>query len=383
MFVDPQLHLYATLVGVIAFYLIPRHRVQARALWLVVLSVVLVFYSSPYAVPLCALSSVVGALCVRGLDTKFRQVSSWLGIAAPLTLMLAVPAMCSEEFTTLARLGLSYFALKSVSVVIDARRSAVRPGLLQIFLLNFFYPAYSAGPIDRAKTFADKELASAPSVDNLWNGLQRVVLGIFKVNFVVGKFIVAIQTSRFDHALDRPGDFPTQELWLAVMLAFVSLYVSFSGYTDIAVGTARLFGIRLRENFDNPLFANSIQNFWQRWHRSLAGFVADYVFLPLVRATGNPYLGIFVAFFLAGLWHELTINYVIWGSLHGAALALNMRYSRTVKKYPSAQRLNQNPLVDVVCRVLTLGFVAWLSAFANRDSLDVAWALTRALLGLQ
>jgi alginate O-acetyltransferase complex protein AlgI len=273
--------------------------------------------------------------------------------------------------------------LKSVSVVIDARRSAVRPGLLQICLLNFFYPAYSAGPIDRAKTFADKELASTASFDNLWQGLQRVLLGIFKVNFVVGKLIVAVQTSRFDHALDRPGDFSTQELWLAVMLAFVSLYVSFSGYTDIAVGTARLFGIRLRENFDNPLFANSIQNFWQRWHRSLAGFVSDYVFLPLVRATGNPYLGIFVAFFLAGLWHELTINYVIWGSLHGAALALNMRYSRTVKKYPTAQRLNQNVLVDVVCRVLTLGFVAWLSAFANRDSLDLAWGLTRALLGLQ
>jgi len=138
----------------------------------------------------------------------------------------------------------------------------------------------------------------------------------------------------------------------------------------------------VQENFKLPFLATSIQNFWQRWHLSLAQTVSQYLFLPIVRATGKPALAILCAFVTIGLWHDISLTYLCWGLLHGAALAFHLKYSRFAGKRPALKALHANPLVLTFFRMLTLSYVAWVSAFANAPNLDAAFALTGTLVGL-
>ena len=112
-------------------------------------------------------------------------------------------------------------------------------------------------------------------------------------------------------------------------LSFAALYFDFSGYSLLAIACAAMFGVRLPENFNRPYLATNIQAFWQRWHMSLNAFIGTYLFKPMVRATGSPRLGIFLAFVAAGLWHKASLGYLAWGIGHGVALSLFMKPPRS------------------------------------------------------
>jgi len=153
----------------------------------------------------------------------------------------------------------------------------------------------------------------------------------------------------------------------ALIFAFFSfgfLYVNFSGFTDIAIGSGWMFNLELTENFHFPLLSHSIQNFWQRWHLSLSKFITAYMFKPMLRRTGKPALSLVVTFTLIGLWHNVSIGYLFWGVGHGSALALTMYY-RGLKRRPL-------PMPMIVRRaggiVITLTFVSLMSTIANQPS---------------
>ena len=164
-----------------------------------------------------------------------------------------------------------------------------------------------------------------------------------------------------------------------MILKWINLYVSFSGYTDIAIGSSRLYGIRILENFNFPLLADNIQNFWQRWHISLAGFVNKYIFLQLVRRTGKVEICLFITFLLMGLWHDMGINYLVWGIMHGSAMTLHFQYKRRIKNYPRIDLLRKNWIYLTCCRILTISFISYVSVIGQSDDINKALDFTKAL----
>ena len=166
--------------------------------------------------------------------------------------------------------------------------------------------------------------------------------------------------------------------WFSVYRSFLTLYVDFYGYCEIAIGVGLLFGIRVPENFRAPLISRSMQEFWQRWHLTLGAFVSTYLFKPLVRSWGQTAAAIFISFALIGLWHQFTWTYLIWGMGHGAGLAFNMILN---KRYGDREFTPlQRTALGGVGWAVTMTWVALLSTIAN-STLAGAGELVVALVG--
>ncbi|MGI3167281.1 MBOAT family O-acyltransferase [Pseudooceanicola sp. 200-1SW] len=166
--------------------------------------------------------------------------------------------------------------------------------------------------------------------------------------------------------------------WLEMYRHFLVLYLDFTGYSDIAIGSGLLFGIRIPENFRWPLVSTSIQEFWQRWHLSLGAFIGTYLFKPIVRQTGKPALGIFLAFLFVGLWHNVSIPYLIWGFGHGAALAITMML-RKAGAFKTTSALAARAM-QLGGWLFTISFVSFMSSFANQGSLEGPVLFIRSLI---
>jgi len=381
VFVDPQLHLFVTIGTVLAFYLIPRDCPQQRLTLLIGASALLIFYAAPYALIACAVLASATLILGKALASGERSSVFYAGALSLPILTIALFEYAEAETSVLARLGVSYFALKAMTVLVDCRRGHASPAFGEILLLLMFYPIYSAGPIERARALRRTALQSPFSIDNIGQGLLRIAMGIFLSIYVAKHILETLIEVSFPAIAEAPGQFSALAVYGYLLLNFLALYVAFTGYTDIAIGTARLLGIPVQENFRFPLLATSIQNFWQRWHLSLSAIISAYLFKPMVRATGRPMLAIFSAFTVIGLWHDVTWQYLLWGAGHGGALALNYRYGRYCATRPGLQAFHQHALVRNASRVLTLSYIALVSGFANAPDLGAALRMVGALFG--
>jgi alginate O-acetyltransferase complex protein AlgI len=222
-------------------------------------------------------------------------------------------------------LGSSFYTLQLVSYLVDVYRGeAAERSTTRFFLYVAFFPKIISGPIERARGLLT-QLRSSPRPGNhdLLAGAQRILLGLLKKIIAdrIGVFV--------DRVYDSPGDDAGSGIAFATWLYAFQIYFDFSGYSDIAIGAARMFGVRLTENFDRPYFARSVQEFWKRWHRSFSSWLTDYVYAPLLRQRAikgklhrRMMLSILATFVLSGVWHGAAWNFVVWGLLHGGYLVL-------------------------------------------------------------
>jgi alginate O-acetyltransferase complex protein AlgI len=222
-----------------------------------------------------------------------------------------------------APLGVSFFAFEFVHYLYEIRRGAAPlRNPLRFLLFAIFYPSLVAGPIKRFREFDPALSAGAERVTaaDLLEGLQRIALGFFK------KVVIADNlTSAIDHFSPRMSELPLGGRWLFLAALALRIVADFSGYSDIAIGAARLLGIRLPENFNWPYAARNLQDFWQRWHISLSSWIRDYVYIPLGGNRVTPWrraTNVLLAFALCGLWHGPAWNFALWGIYHGAGLAI-------------------------------------------------------------
>ena len=367
---------------VLIYYSIPSTAAWWRQWLLVSFSALLVFYAAPYALFVCIALSIFTAWFAQYLASG--SVSR-LGYVAALSLpVLTIGAfeLLSEGSSLVAKLGVSYFALRSALVLTDSWNGRAAPTIGQILALNLFYPTYSAGPIERAKTFSPYQFSESFRFSNLAVGAARVLIGLFLSSYVAHKLIDSFVASEFPAAAETPLKYSAFQLYIYVIANFLSLYISFTGYSEIAIGTARLFGIAVMENFRLPLLSTSIQEFWQRWHLSLSSVISAYLFKPLVRHTGQPTISIFVTFLIVGLWHNATWQYLVWGAAHGTALALNAKYSKFSSKRPAFSAVHEGILMRIVGAFATISFVAIASGFANAKHLTAAVDTLLRLLGI-
>lgn len=385
MLVDLQLFLFLLVVCLLLYWAVPASQPRSRGLVMVGISILAVTMASPIATVLCLFSTGIarlgGAIFRRRSSTPALVVlvSAQIG----LILLPDVLGLLEPRESPLVYVGLAFFGLKSIAVTIDCFKYQKEIPLLDVLLLNIFFPIFAAGPIEQPETFAVKSLATRFDVRDQAVGVSRIVLGIFKhfylARAIVDGYVAAnFPTDAAEFAAIDPGS-----AYLYAALRWLSLFLSFSGYTDVAVGAGRLFGVCVRENFNMPYLARSIQEYWQRWHMSLMAFMSKYVYMSFVRRTGWRVAGIFVVFLCAGFWHALSANYLFWALAHGSALAGFTLFQRTAaaRSWHQVVALNRPlaVLYDLGSRVMTLSFVFVVSAVGTAPSWDLGVALLWAL----
>ncbi len=270
-------------------------------------------------------------------------------------------------------LGISFYTFHALSYVVDVYRgdAPVQRDPAKIALYLTLYPQLIAGPILRYHHMQDQLGRRPVGIDDFAYGVQRFAIGLGK------KVLIANPLAKPADALFAvpADDLGAPAAWLAVIAYTGQIYFDFSGYSDMAVGLARMHGFVFVENFQWPYSARSIVEFWRRWHMSLSNWFRDYLYIPLGGNRGSPWVtrrNLVLVFLLCGLWHGANWTFVVWGIWHGAFLALERgRLGGWVKAAPRpAQHL-------YTMAVVVIGWVLF-----RADSLGHAAAVVRAMLGL-
>ncbi|MDP8256726.1 MAG: MBOAT family O-acyltransferase [Candidatus Alcyoniella australis] len=293
---------------------------------------------------------VAGLLAILAVG----KYSQWLlGMSGSLAATLGLQEFSSPQW--LAPLGLSYFVFRMISYLADVSYGRIQTaGPLRLAGYVLFFPTLPAGPIERFGAFDPQAVAGArPTFDDLRVGLGRVAAGLFK------KLVLADTFWELGRALKYADETPTALLWLALYAYTLHIYFDFSGYSDMAIGIARLFGIRIRENFDWPYARTNIADFWRHWHMSLTAFITEYIYYPLGgNRSGQLRAGIntLIAMGLCGMWHGSGWHFLAWGLYHGAGLTI-YRLWRNLRKQHGLYR-PQSTWRKYASWLLTLNFVA-------------------------
>lgn len=259
-------------------------------------------------------------------------------------------------------LGLSFFAFECIAYLIDVYRGApATHSLAEFAAYKLFFPKLISGPITRFHSFAH-QLSAKPNLDWNWlvEGLWLIGVGSVKKLLLADHIAILVNLS-FDN-LERAG---SGDLWLATFAYGLQIYLDFSGYVDIARGSALLMGINLPQNFNFPYFTTSIAEFWRRWHMTLGDWLRNYLYFPLggsrrglARTVGN----LMVVMLIAGIWHGNTWGFVIWGCIHGLALGVHRLNDAIARTHASLRRLWQHPAGKAIAWGLTqfLVFFSWI-----------------------
>ncbi len=223
----------------------------------------------------------------------------------------------AESLNIVLPVGISFYTFQTLSYSIDVYRRKLKhtEDFMAFSAFVCFFPQLVAGPIERAKNLLPQFLKARKfNYEQAADGMRQILWGLFK------KVVVADNCAVFvNQIFDNPDSLSGSTLFLGAVLFAFQIYGDFSGYSDIAIGTSRLFNINLKQNFAYPYFSRNIGEFWRRWHISLSTWFRDYLYIPLGGSKGgawNKIRNVFVIFLVSGLWHGASWNFVVWGGLN-------------------------------------------------------------------
>lgn len=237
--------------------------------------------------------------------------------------------------TYMIPLGISYLVFKLIAFVIDVYREEIEePNLEELLAYIFFVPSFPAGPIERYQNFAHNRGKSFDASFFL-AGLKRLTIGYFKkvvlVNFLLHELI------NKQLYLIVTADGVSFELTAPIVLLFlvgslVYAYIDLSAYADLAIGFGQLFGYKICENMNYPIFRKNLSDYWNCWHISLSHWCRDNVYFPVLGSSRNNVLALYSGFIVMGLWHYLSINWILWGMWHASGITIYSKWNRFKKK---------------------------------------------------
>ncbi|MCK6550654.1 hypothetical protein L6R52_32755 [Myxococcota bacterium] len=360
----------------------------ARNAILFAASVVFYAASSFVFLPLVLLSSLVdfvaGGRIGASADTKTRK--RWLAFAITANLGLLGYFKYVGLFTRTLHdglglsgvpiieaalpVGISFYTFQTMSYSIDVYRGVSRPTRSYFDFGAFvtLFPQLIAGPIVRFHDIADQLRQRTLTTARFTDGVFLYVLGLGK------KLLLADLAGGIADPIFARGASGSGEAWLAIVLYSAQIYFDFSAYSDMAIGLGRMLGFELPRNFDSPYKAQSFSEFWRRWHITLSEWLRDNLYIPLGGnrlGPGRTYLNLIATMLLGGLWHGASWNFVVWGGLHGAYLAIERRVG-------GASPLRRAPAFVRIAVVYVAVLVAWV--FFRIDGLTPALDWLRAML---
>jgi alginate O-acetyltransferase complex protein AlgI len=229
-------------------------------------------------------------------------------------------------------IGLSFHTFQALSYTIEVYRGNYKAErhICLYALYVMFYPQLVAGPIERPQhLFHQFKTEQHFKWQNILDGVRLMLWGFFK-KLVIADRLSAYVAAMFDH----PNHYHPLNVWIGVFFFMIQIYCDFSGYSDIAIGSAKTMGFELMLNFNKPYFAVNLRDYWHRWHISLSTWFRDYVYKPLggsLKSNGRTIINIMIVFTLSGLWHGAGWNFIVWGVLNGVGLVV---FNLARKKYP-------------------------------------------------
>jgi len=299
----------------------------------------------------------IGLLCYFKYTKFFIENYSFLtGKAIPL----------SEIFLPI---GISFYTFQTISYVVDVYNKKIEPAknLWDYAFYMCFFPHLVAGPIVRASHFLPQIYKKLEiKRDEISEGIYLILKGLIK------KAIIADYVSQYaDLVFGSPSGYSGFENLIAIYAYTLQIYCDFSGYTDMAMGFAKLMGFDLGINFNSPYKANNLTDFWRRWHISLSSWLRDYVYIPLggnKKGEVRQNLNLFATMLIGGLWHGASWKFVFWGALHGLGLVINKQWD----KYFSNHKISKYRFTKILSWLITFHFVAFLWVFFRADNFNTA-----------
>ncbi len=337
-----------------------------------------VFYA--VLLPVCSLMDYsIGLGLMRFKNAGARRLLVSLSIAMNLALLIGsrhMPWFLAHAGVSgwdwVFPLGLSFYVFQALTYTLDLYRGDAdgTRSVLEHFAAVSFFPTIVAGPITRVSDLV-KQFASSPALSRTEGGRAFFLIGLgLAKKALIADYLGANFVNRI---FDTPNLYSGAEVLIAVYAYSLQLYFDFSGYTDIARGTAMLLGIRLPLNFARPYLAANVNDFWRRWHISFSNWLRDYLYfsLPGKRNKVMPYLNLVITMILGGLWHGITWPFAIWGLLHGTAMAVTRFWQ--VKRGRSRQPVSAG---GAAVRIFfTYQFVCFTWIFFRAGSLSNALAI--------
>jgi D-alanyl-lipoteichoic acid acyltransferase DltB (MBOAT superfamily) len=320
---------------------------------------------------------------------KYFQLSNRVlhGVIDQLGISHLIPG-----FNLLLPLGISYFTFQTISYVIDVYRGVAtaerHAGVYALFIA--FFPHVTAGPIARTNQLLPQfHTAHAPDYEMIVSGLQRMAWGFFKKLVIADRLAIVVNT-----VYGNPTGYTGIPLILGTYAFAFQVYCDFSGYADIAIGAAQVMGFKLQENFQQPYYAQSIPDFWRRWHITLYNWLRDYIFYPFSRALKRSGLNsdhilvialpLMLTMLASGLWHGTNWTYIVWGGLHGVFMVSSIFWARR-RNGSLHLPVSLSPQVTNAIRILmTFNLVcfAWIFFRANSIS-DAMYIIQHLFVNLE
>jgi len=355
--------------------------------WLLLASYVFYGWWNPLYLLLIVYSTTVDYLAVVGMS-KTRSKRPWLALSLVNNLGLLgffkYGGFVTDNLNAaldwagasyhlpapgvLLPVGISFYVFQSMSYTIDSYRGKVErePNFIRYATFVSLFPQLVAGPIERARNLLP-QLRQTPKITrhDVADGLSLFVVGLFKKVALADYLALYV-----DEVYGSPGEHQAPALLLATFAFAWQIYFDFSGYTDMARGIARMMGIRLMLNFNNPYLATGLGDFWRRWHISLSTWFRDYVYIPLGGSRNgsfNTYRNLCLTMVISGLWHRAGWTFVFWGFLHGVGYSLT-RYLERTPFY--SQRVPR-----FVKQLGTFAFVCFAWIFFRAESFSDAWLI--------
>ena len=298
-------------------------------------------------------------------NANLSEIARWTGWNYPI-----------ETLSIILPIGLSFHTFQSMSYTIEVYRGKFKAerSLTYFALYVLFYPQLVAGPIERPQNLLHQFYEDHRfEWHRVWSGLKLMAVGLFK------KIVIADRVSLLvNEVYKHPGDFNGLQLLVATYFFATQIYCDFSGYTDIARGAARVMGVELMLNFNRPYLADSLVDFWRRWHISLSTWFRDYFYIPMggSRAgAGRVYFNLAVVFLVSGLWHGANWTYVAWGAAHATGFILCLATREVRGRVAVAVGIRSGAFTRAAGVFVTFNFVCLTWVFFRASNIESAFQI--------
>ena len=360
---------YFLIIFLILYFITPK---KFKNYTLLLGSLFFYFYGDSKYIVLLLISSLVNYILGRLISKKNKKLFLIIGLIFNFGLLFYfkyfnfflsnINSLFKTNinlFSIVLPLGISFYTFKNASYLIDVYKNRVNPekNFINYFTYIAMFPSLIQGPIVRYKDIdlKDKKI----SFDNFAMGVERFIIGLSK------KVILADTLAKLVTSLTNMEVQTVVSLWVKATSDIVKLYLDFSGYTDMAIGLGLMIGIKIMENFDYPLSTYSVTSFWRKWHISLSSWFKDYIYIPLGgnrKGKFRKYFNIFVVWFLTGLWHGASWNFILWGLYFGTILVIEKKFFlKSFEKHKIIGNIVTNILV-------VIGFVFF---YNEKNILDI------------
>ena len=301
---------------------------------------------------------IVGVALDLSILAVFKYAGFFCSILRSLGLPVADPGIALP-------IGISFYIFQSISYLVDVyrRESPGQKRFVDLLLYISMFPQLIAGPIVRYGTVSEEILQRHVSLSDIKEGMWRFIIGLGK-KVIISNQLSELSTQFLGGGVEGLSSLTTLGAWTGILAFTLQIYFDFSGYSDMAIGMGRCMGFHFKENFDHPYISRSLTEFWRRWHMSLGSFFRDYVYIPLGGNRRHQPLNILIVWFLTGMWHGASWNFILWGLYFGIIVM--------IEKYTIIRWKDRIPAVFLHIYSLFIIIMGWgLFYFEDFASLGV------------